>query len=76
MYMKFCSILSSAFCSDPGEPENGVRIGDDFADGQMVAYRCNENFSLVGASASFCVAGQWNSTKPSCKGTMCYHDKK
>ena len=34
----------------------------------MVAYRCNENFNLVGASTSFCVAGRWNSTKPTCKG--------
>ena len=51
-------------------PENGVRIGDDFGDGQMVAYKCNENFNLVGSSTSFCIAGQWNSTKPTCKGIM------
>ena len=60
----------SAFCSDPGMPENGVRIGDDFGDGQMVAYRCNEAFNLVGSSTSFCIAGQWNSTKPTCKGII------
>ncbi|XP_078348081.1 sushi, von Willebrand factor type A, EGF and pentraxin domain-containing protein 1-like isoform X8 [Oculina patagonica] len=58
-----------AVCSDPGELENGVRIGDDFGEGQMVAYRCNENFNLVGASTSFCVAGDWNSTKPTCKAS-------
>ena len=63
-------IFSSAVCSDPGMPENGVRIGNDFGDGQMVAYRCNANFNLVGSSTSFCVAGQWNSTKPTCKGIM------
>ena len=62
----------SAFCSDPGVPENGARIGGDFTDGQMVAYRCNENFNLVGSSTSFCVAGQWNATKPTCKGMYLY----
>ena len=49
-------------------PENGIRIGDDFGDSQMVAYRCNENFNLVGSPASFCIAGHWNTTKPTCKG--------
>lgn len=65
-------IFLSAFCSDPGVPENGARIGGDFTDGQMVAYRCNENFNLVGSSTSFCVAGQWNATKPTCKGMYLY----
>lgn len=63
-------IFLSAVCSDPGVPENGIRIGGDFSDGQMVAYRCNENFNLVGSSTSFCVAGQWNTTKPTCKGML------
>ena len=49
-------------------PENGIRIGDDFGDSQMVAYRCNENFNLVGSPTSFCIAGHWNTTKPTCKG--------
>ena len=60
----------SAVCSDPGIPVNGIRIGSDFRDGQMVAYMCKPNFSLVGASAVFCVAGQWNATRPACKGTL------
>ena len=54
---------------------NGIRIGDDFGDGQLVAYRCNKNFSLVGSNTSYCVAGQWNSTKPICKGGLCYVDE-
>ena len=57
-----------AVCRDPGMPENGTRIGDDFRDGQMVAYRCNPNFNLVGSPTSFCIAGHWNTTKPTCKG--------
>ena len=55
----------SAMCRDPGIPRNGIRIGDDFGDGQMVAY---SNFDLFGSSTSFCIAGEWNSTRPTCKG--------
>ena len=55
----------SAMCRDPGIPRNGIRIGDDFGDGQMVAY---SNFDLFGSSTSFCIAGEWNSTRPACKG--------
>ena len=58
----------SAMCRDPGIPRNGIRIGDDFGDGQMVAYQCDSNFDLFGSSTSFCIAGEWNSTRPTCKG--------
>lgn len=58
-----------AVCRDPGVPENGIRIGDDFGDSQMVAYRCKENFNLVGSPTSFCIAGHWNTTKPTCKAS-------
>lgn len=60
----------SAVCGNPGIPVNGKRIGSDFRDGQMVAYRCKPNFNLVGASTVFCVAGQWNATRPTCKGIL------
>lgn len=64
--------FASAVCSDPGIPSNGNRIGDDFGDGQIVAYMCNVNFTLVGARTVFCLAGQWNATKPTCKGTYTF----
>ncbi|XP_073244344.1 sushi, von Willebrand factor type A, EGF and pentraxin domain-containing protein 1-like isoform X3 [Porites lutea] len=58
-----------AMCRDPGIPRNGIRIGDDFGDGQMVAYQCDSNFDLFGSSTSFCIAGEWNSTRPTCKAS-------
>ncbi|CAH3175599.1 unnamed protein product [Porites lobata] len=58
-----------AMCRDPGIPRNGIRIGDDFGDGQMVAYQCDSNFDLFGSSTSFCIAGEWNSTRPACKAS-------
>ncbi|XP_068695178.1 sushi, von Willebrand factor type A, EGF and pentraxin domain-containing protein 1-like isoform X1 [Montipora foliosa] len=58
-----------AVCSDPGTPLNGNRLGDDFSDGQMIAFSCDANFSLVGAPVVFCVAGQWNATMPTCKAS-------
>ncbi|PFX33865.1 CUB and sushi domain-containing protein 3 [Stylophora pistillata] len=58
-----------AVCRDPGMPDNGTRIGENFGDGQMVAYRCNPTFNLVGSPTSFCIAGHWNTTKPTCKAS-------
>lgn len=59
-----------AVCTDPGIPFNGNRIGNDFSEGQMVAFSCDSNFTLVGPSLVFCVAGQWDATTPTCKGML------
>ncbi|XP_074621677.1 sushi, von Willebrand factor type A, EGF and pentraxin domain-containing protein 1-like isoform X2 [Acropora palmata] len=58
-----------AVCTDPGIPFNGNRIGNDFSEGQMVAFSCDSNFTLVGPSLVFCVAGQWDATTPTCKAS-------
>ena len=71
----FWSDLNSVFhciavCKDPGMPLNGKRIGNDFGEGQMVAFSCDTDFTLVGPSLIFCVTGQWHATTPICKGML------
>ena len=60
--------LSLATCEDPGVPENGIRRGNTFIDGDSVKYFCNRNYSLIGSSVIRCVKGKWSSAVPICKG--------
>jgi len=66
----FCHVhyLSLATCEDPGVPENGIRRGNTFIDGDSVEYFCNRNYSLIGSSVIRCVEGIWSSVAPVCKG--------
>ena len=57
-------------CADPGTPVNGSRIGNSFLDGQTVAFRCQQNYKLVGPLVVRCVAGKWNKDAPKCKGEV------
>lgn len=43
-----------AGCSDPGVPDNGLRVGDDFSVGAAVFYRCFDDYDLVGAKFRVC----------------------
>ncbi|XP_048587550.1 CUB and sushi domain-containing protein 3 isoform X3 [Nematostella vectensis] len=56
-------------CSDPGTPENGQRIGNDFSNGGSLAFTCDRNFSLDGPSLIKCKAGLWSSQPPQCRAS-------
>ena len=47
---------------------NGNRIGNDFLDGQTVAFGCQPGHTLVGPQVLRCVAGNWDNDLPECKG--------
>lgn len=59
-----------ATCPDPGVPSNGSRIGNNFLDGQTVAFRCDQGHALVGSQVLRCVAGKWDGVSPKCKGII------
>ena len=59
-----------AICPDPGVPANESRIGNDFLDGQTVAFRCDQGHTLIGSQLLRCVAGKWNGVSPKCKGII------
>ncbi|XP_070570713.1 seizure protein 6 homolog isoform X2 [Ptychodera flava] len=67
--MPVCAIV---VCGDPGQPDNGVRIGDEFSYGDTVAYQCNEGYTLNGTDAITCQStGTWDGEAPTCQIVSC-----
>ncbi|CAH3037419.1 unnamed protein product [Pocillopora meandrina] len=58
-------------CSDPGEPGNGTRIGDDFKHGKFIKFTCDDDFEPVGKKTIQCLEGKWNHKIPQCKEISC-----
>ncbi|KAK3515420.1 hypothetical protein QTP70_018872 [Hemibagrus guttatus] len=63
-------------CSDPGEPENGRRIGDDFSIGATVGFTCDGDHVLQGSKSITCqrvaeVLAAWSDHPPVCKVKTC-----
>uniref|UniRef100_A0A803T9B4 CUB and Sushi multiple domains 3 n=1 Tax=Anolis carolinensis TaxID=28377 RepID=A0A803T9B4_ANOCA len=64
---------ASNLCPDPGEPENGKRIGSDFSLDATVQFSCDEDYVLQGAKSITCqriaeVFAAWSDHRPMCKG--------
>ena len=60
--------IASSGCGDPGTPENGRRLGNDFAVGSEVVYVCNSDFSLDGSRIRICQANfTWTGVLPTCQ---------
>ncbi|KAL1767884.1 hypothetical protein HispidOSU_024203, partial [Sigmodon hispidus] len=67
---------ASNLCPDPGEPENGKRIGSDFSLGSTVQFSCDEDYVLQGAKSITCqriaeVFAAWSDHRPVCKVKTC-----
>ncbi|VFV30466.1 cub and sushi domain-containing protein 3 isoform, partial [Lynx pardinus] len=63
---------ASNLCPDPGEPENGKRVGSDFSLGSTVQFSCDEDYVLQGAKSITCqriaeVFAAWSDHRPVCK---------
>ncbi|KAJ7400650.1 hypothetical protein BTVI_103420 [Pitangus sulphuratus] len=63
---------ASNLCPDPGEPENGKRIGSDFSLGATVQFSCDEDYVLQGSKSITCqriaeVFAAWSDHRPVCK---------
>ncbi|CAG12911.1 unnamed protein product, partial [Tetraodon nigroviridis] len=66
----------SNYCPDPGEPENGKRIGSDFSIGATVQFSCDEDHVLQGSKTITCqrvaeVFAAWSDHRPACKVKTC-----
>ncbi|KAM8966399.1 CUB and sushi domain-containing protein 3 [Pelodytes ibericus] len=67
---------ASNMCPDPGEPDNGKRIGSDFSLGATVLYSCDEDYVLQGEKSITCqriadVFAAWSDHRPVCKVKTC-----
>ncbi|XP_076868457.1 CUB and sushi domain-containing protein 3 isoform X4 [Brachyhypopomus gauderio] len=66
----------SNHCSDPGDPENGRRIGSDFSIGATVGFTCDGGHVLQGSKSITCqrvaeVFAAWSDHRPVCKAKTC-----
>ncbi|XP_041962329.1 CUB and sushi domain-containing protein 3 isoform X2 [Alosa sapidissima] len=66
----------SNYCPDPGEPENGKRVGSDFSIGASVHFTCDGDHVLQGSKAITCqrvaeVFAAWSDHRPVCKVKTC-----
>ena len=62
-------LFFTAKCKDPGKPENGWQVGNNFGNGSVVTFGCNSSsYVLVGASNITCNKGKWSDKTPSCEG--------
>ncbi|TRY58018.1 hypothetical protein DNTS_034774 [Danionella cerebrum] len=63
---------ASNSCPDPGEPENGKRIGNDFSIGAVAEFTCDEDHVLQGSKSITCqrvaeVFAAWSDHRPACR---------
>ena len=50
-------------------PRNGLRTGDKFTEGNVVDFKCNTNFKLIGSPRLMCqIDGKWSDRRPECAG--------
>ncbi|XP_039973361.1 CUB and sushi domain-containing protein 3-like isoform X5 [Xiphias gladius] len=66
----------SNYCPDPGEPDNGKRIGSDFSIGATAQFTCDEDHVLQGSKTITCqrvaeVFAAWSDHRPVCKVKTC-----
>ncbi|KAM6972968.1 CUB and sushi domain-containing protein 3-like [Aplochiton taeniatus] len=67
---------ASNSCPDPGEPDNGKRIGNDFSIGASAQFTCDEDHVLQGSKILTCqrvaeVFAAWSDHRPVCKVKTC-----
>ncbi|KAK3532300.1 hypothetical protein QTP86_016064, partial [Hemibagrus guttatus] len=67
---------ASNSCPDPGEPENGKRIGNDFSIGATAQFTCDEDYVLQGSKSITCqrvaeVFAAWSDHRPVCRVKTC-----
>uniref|UniRef100_A0A8C2Z0K3 CUB and Sushi multiple domains 3 n=1 Tax=Cyclopterus lumpus TaxID=8103 RepID=A0A8C2Z0K3_CYCLU len=66
----------SNYCPDPGETENGKRIGSNFSIGATAQFTCDEDHVLQGSKTITCqrvaeVFAAWSDHRPVCKVKTC-----
>uniref|UniRef100_A0A8C9LA03 CUB and Sushi multiple domains 2 n=1 Tax=Pavo cristatus TaxID=9049 RepID=A0A8C9LA03_PAVCR len=76
----FCFVVTQVgvsqghnMCPDPGIPERGKRIGNDFRLGSSIQFTCNEGYDLQGSKSITCkrvsdIIVAWSDHRPVCRG--------
>uniref|UniRef100_A0A7M4DYW0 CUB and Sushi multiple domains 2 n=1 Tax=Crocodylus porosus TaxID=8502 RepID=A0A7M4DYW0_CROPO len=79
----FCFVVTQVgvsqghnMCPDPGIPERGKRIGNDFRLGSSIQFTCNEGYDLQGSKSITCkrvsdMIAAWSDQRPVCRARMC-----
>ncbi|KAJ6652288.1 hypothetical protein lerEdw1_012756 [Lerista edwardsae] len=79
----FCFVVTQVgvsqghnMCPDPGIPDRGKRIGNDFRLGSSVQFTCNEGYDLQGSKSITCkklsdMIAAWSDQRPVCRARMC-----
>ncbi|KXJ21798.1 Transmembrane protease serine 6 [Exaiptasia diaphana] len=63
----FHSFLSlTAPCPKPAQPKNGIQLGNNFAHGHSVWFRCNTGHKRIGSFVTTCNNGKWTNKTPKC----------
>ncbi|XP_074621985.1 protein lev-9-like isoform X3 [Acropora palmata] len=63
---------SEGGCGDPGNPENGRRVGNIYSLNRKVYFRCDLGYELFGSEERKCQQnGTWTGQQPVCRGVDC-----
>ncbi|KAM7303822.1 complement factor B [Ixodes scapularis] len=69
------SISEKSFCLDPGAPDNGIKLENNYKVGNNVSFACRPGFQLRGEQSIRCnYDGKWSAPPPLCIGRF-YFDK-
>ena len=67
-YFFFHSHSIGIQCPDPGIPDNGRRILNDFRAGMLVFFVCDDGYQINGEQHLQCLKnGTWNGDTPTCQ---------
>ncbi|XP_078503642.1 CUB and sushi domain-containing protein 1 [Lissotriton helveticus] len=67
-----CSGKTPGFCSDPGIPAHGSRIGEEFKIKNLLRFSCEMGYLLRGSAERTCLLnGSWSGTQPVCEAVSC-----
>jgi len=59
-------------CGNPGTPTNGQKIGESYQYHDVVSFKCNEGYKLVGSSSRTCKTdNNWDGVQPTCELIDC-----
>ncbi|XP_074641314.1 sushi, von Willebrand factor type A, EGF and pentraxin domain-containing protein 1-like [Tubulanus polymorphus] len=68
-----CTPVSTVapICDDPGRPQDGKKLGDDYSLGSIVTFECDVGHNLIGEKQITCIKGKWNHPVPECRLVTC-----
>ncbi|XP_071946577.1 complement factor B-like isoform X2 [Antedon mediterranea] len=73
-YLTICD-NGAGDCRNPGTPINGRKVGRRYMLGDVVTFKCNKGFAIIGTSERTCLnTGAWSGTQPTCRGPRDYDD--